>query len=157
MSTSTSLIALFTWLHVLATIVFLGYYFFASQIYLPVLERCIPADALRDLLEQVSTRLRPFFGSSLLVFLITGTYLMLINQRYEGLGHFFANPWSLLMVIKHVLVLAFLAVAILSERAFLAQISEQKPKALQQFHWALNVNTVLGIVILLLTSIAQAG
>ena len=154
---STILVALSTWLHGLATIVMIGYYLFTSLIYLPIFERQMQANALRDLLEQVSARLRPFFGGSLLIFLVTGTHLMLINGNYPGLGNFFANPWSVLIVIKHVLVLAFLALAVFSERAFLGQISDQKPEALKQFRWALNINTVLGMVIILLTSIAQAG
>jgi uncharacterized membrane protein len=154
---STYLVAFSNWLHVLATIVMIGYFLFTSLIYLPVFERQMQANALRDLLEQVSARLRPFFGGSLLIFLVTGTHLMLINQNYLGLGDFFGNSWSVLIVIKHVLVLVFLALAIFSERAFLGQISDQKPEALKQFRWALNINTFLGLVILLLTSIAQVG
>jgi putative copper export protein len=115
------------------------------------------ADALRELLEQSSARLRPFFGGSLLIFLITGTHLMLVNKNYLGLGNFFGNPWSALIVIKHVLVLPFLVLAVFSERAFLGQFSDQKPEALKQFRRALNINLILGVVILLLTSIVQAG
>ena len=154
---SNLIVALSTWLHSLATIIMVGYFIFAGLIYLPVFERQLQANALRDLLERVSARLRPFFGGSLLIFLVTGTHLMLINKNYLGFGNFFANPWSVLIVIKHVLVLAFLALAIFSERAFLGQISDQKPEAWKQFRWTLNINTVLGVVILLLTSIAQAG
>jgi uncharacterized membrane protein len=154
---SIFLIAISTWLHALATIVMIGYYIFISLIYLPVFERQMQANALHDMLEHVSDRLRPFFGGSLLIFLITGTHLMLINENYIGLGSFFGNPWSVLIVIKHVLVLAFLALAIFSERAFMRRISDQKPEALKHFHWALNINMVLGVAILLLTSIAQAG
>jgi uncharacterized membrane protein len=154
---SAFLVPLSNWLHVMATIVWIGYYVFTSLIYLPVLERQMQANALRDLLEQVSARLRPFFGGSLLIFLVTGTHLMLINENYLGLGNFFGNPWSVLIVIKHVLMVAFLALAVFSERAFLRQISDQKPEALRQFRWALNINTVLGVVILLLTTIAQVG
>ncbi len=154
---TTILVPLSTALHVLATIVFVGYYFFTGLIYLPVLERCMNANALRELLEQVSGRLRPFFGGSLLVFLVTGTYLMLINQNYQGLGNFFANPWSTLIVIKHGVVLAFLAIAVFSERAFLGQISDRKPDALKRFRWATNINMLLGVAIVLMTSAAQAG
>ena len=154
---STFLVALSTWLHALATIVFIGYYLFTGLIYLPVFERQMQANALRNLLEQVSVRLRPFFGGSLLIFLVTGTHLTLINDSYLGLGNFFANPWSILIVIKHVLVLAFVVLAVFSERAFLGQISDQKPEALRQFRWTLNINMILGLLILLLTSIAQAG
>ena len=154
---SSFLVAVSIWLHALATILFIGYYLFTSLIYLPVFERQMQADALRDLLEHISARLRPFFGGSLLIFLLTGTYLMLINKNYLGLGNFFANPWSILMVSKHVLVLAFLALAIFSERVFMGQISDQNPKALQGFRWSLNINVLLGLVILLMTAIAQAG
>ena len=154
---STFLVAISTWLHTLATIVMVGYFVFTSLIYLPVFERQMQANALRDLLEQVSARLRPFFGGSLLIFLVTGTYLMLINKNYLGLGNFFANPWSILIIIKHVLVLAFLALAVISERAYLGKISDQKPKALNRFRRAVNINMGMGVVILLLTSIAQAG
>ena len=154
---STILVALSTWLHTLATIVMIGYFVFTSLIYLPVFARQMQANALRDLLEQVSARLRPFFGGALLIFLVTGTHLMLINQNYLGLGNFFSNPWSVLIVVKHVLVLPFLALAVFSERAFLAKVSDQNPEALKQFGWAVNINTILGVVILLLTSIAQAG
>ncbi len=154
---SAILIPLSTALHVLATIVFVGYYFFTGLIYLPVLERCLNTSALRDALEQVSARLRPYFGGSLLVFLATGTYLMIINQNYQGLGNFFANPWSTLIVIKHAVVLAFLAIAVFSERAFLGQISDRKPEALKRFRWAANINILLGVAIVLMTSAAQVG
>jgi uncharacterized membrane protein len=154
---SAYLVGLSTWLHVLATIVWIGYYVFTSLIFLPVFVRRMNANDLRDLLEQLSARLRPFFGGALLIFLVTGTHLMLINENYLGLGSFFGNAWSVLIVIKHMLVLPFLVLAVFSERAYLSQISDQKPQALKQFRWAVNINAVLGLVILLLTSIAQVG
>jgi len=52
---------------------------------------------------------------------------------------------------------AFLAMAVFSEWAFLRQVSDRKPQALKRFRWALNANLILGAVILLLTSVAQAG
>ncbi len=154
---STLLIALSTWLHALATIVMIGYYVFTSLIYLPIFKQQMSANTLRELLEQSSARLRPFFGGSLLIFLVTGTHLMLINQNYLGLGNFFGNLWSVMIVVKHVLVLTFLALAVFSERVFLAKVSDQHPKALQQFGWAVNINLIQGVIILLLTAIAQAG
>ena len=151
------LVAISTWLHALATIVMIGYFVFSSLIYLPVFERQLQANALRALLEQISNRLKPFFGGSLLIFIVTGTHLMLINENYLGLGKFFSNSWSILMVIKHVLVVAFFALAIFSDRAYLAKISDQNPEAVKRFRLVLNINTILGAVILLLTSIVQAG
>jgi uncharacterized membrane protein len=154
---STIVVALSTWLHNLAAIIWLGYFLFLSLIYLPLFARQMPANALRELLEQTSARLRPLFGGSLLIFLVTGTHLMLTNESYLGLGNFFANSWSALMVIKHGLMLAFLALAVISERAYLAQISDTKPQALRRFRQSSNINALLGVVILLLTALAQAG
>jgi uncharacterized membrane protein len=149
------LIILSNWLHVLATIVMVGYYLFTGLIYLPILERQMSANALCGLLEQVSARLRPYFGGSLFVFLVGGTQLMLVNPSYPGFGNLFANPWTVLIVVKHVLVIAFLALAIYAERAWMARISDQNPAALQHFHLAINANIVMGIAIILLTTFAQ--
>lgn len=153
----TLFVVLSTWLHTLATIVMIGYFLFISLIYLPVFEQQFHADVLRGLLERISARLRPFFGGSLLLFIVTGTHLMLINDDYLGLGNFFVNIWSSLMVIKHGLVVVFLALAVFSERVYLPKISDDKPEMLKQFRWTLNVNMILGLLIILLTSIAQAS
>lgn len=154
---TTLLIALSTWLHTLATIVIIGYFIFTSLIYLPVLERQLGANALREMLGKISLRLKPFFGGSLLIFLVTGTHLMLINDDYLGLGSFFGNPWSILIAIKHLVIVLFLALAISSERACLSKISDEKPKALKRFKLAMNAATILGLAILFLTALAQAG
>jgi len=153
---SVFLVALSTWLHTLATIVMIGYYVFTGLIYLPIFERQMQANALRELLEEVSGRLRPYFGSSLLIFIVTGTYLMIINEGYLGLGNFFGNAWSVLIIVKHVIVLVFIALAVYSERAIMGKISEAQPQALKQFRLSLGVNTALGIMILLLTTAAQS-
>jgi hypothetical protein len=77
---SSFLVALSTRHRILATIVvFIGYDLLTSRIYLPVFERQMQANTLRDLLEQVSSRLRPFLGGSLLSFVSTGVHLMLVN------------------------------------------------------------------------------
>jgi uncharacterized membrane protein len=149
------LIALSTWLHVLATIGMVGYFVFASLVYLPIFEKRTAPDELRGVLEQVSARSRPVFGGSLLIFLVTGTYLMLVNEQYMGLGNFFANNWSILIIIKHVVVLVFLALAIIAERVYLSKIGPANPEALQRYRLSLNIDLLLGVLILLMTAVAQ--
>jgi uncharacterized membrane protein len=154
---STVLVPLSTWLHSLATIVMVGYFFFARLVYLPELERQLSPKALRELLERVSVRLKPFFGGALLVFMIGGFHLMLVNQSYLGFGHFTGNLWSVLITVKHVLVVGFLAVAMVSERRYLGESTRQPVEALRAFKSALSLDILLGVLILLLTAIAQAG
>jgi uncharacterized membrane protein len=153
---SAFLVALSTWLHTLATVVFIGHYLFMSQVYLPIFEHQTQGDALRELLEKASNRLRPYFGSSLLIFLVTGIYLMMINEEYLGWGRFFGNAWSALIVIKHLILLVFFALAIYSERVIMGKISDKQPQAVRQFRLTLSMNTFLGMLIILLTTIAQA-
>lgn len=57
------LVALSTWLHTLATIVMVGYFIFTGLVFLPVFQGQMQANALRDLLERVSARLRPFLAA----------------------------------------------------------------------------------------------
>ena len=149
------LTAFSTWLHVMSTILMVGYYIFTGLIFLPVLARQLQAEALRSLLEQVSARLRPYFAAALLAFIASGTYLMMTNQQYLGLGHFFANPWSALIVIKHFIVLAFLILAFTSERAYIPHIRAADPRPLRLFQRAVTVNILLGTLIILLTAVAQ--
>jgi uncharacterized membrane protein len=150
------LIALCTWLHTLATIVMVGYFLFLGLVYLPVMERRLHGSELRDFLMASSKQLQPYFGGALLVFIVTGTYLMATNSNYLGLGHFFANGWSALIVLKHVVVVAFLALAVVAERIYQGKISAEKPEILKRYKLSLYANLALGMLILLMTAIAQS-
>jgi ABC-type thiamin/hydroxymethylpyrimidine transport system permease subunit len=46
--------------------------------------------------------------ASLLAFIVTGIYLMLADPNYLGVGNF-SNPWSILMLVKRLVVMAMLA------------------------------------------------
>jgi uncharacterized membrane protein len=92
------------WLHALATIIFVGYFLLLALIYLPVLET-------KDLsiLNEISKRSRLWLYVSLLIFAITGVYLTFVDSNYLGLGNF-GNPWAILMLVKHVLIVGMIAI-----------------------------------------------
>jgi uncharacterized membrane protein len=149
-------IALSTWLHTLATVVMVGHYALTSLVYLPIYERQIEGVALSNLFNAISLRLRPFIGASLLIFIVTGIHLMLGSEKYLGLGNF-GNLWGALIVIKHVVVIAFIGLGIFTERALVSQLSKERPESLNQLRLALNAMTILGAGVLLLTAIAQSA
>ncbi len=149
------LVAFSTWLHTLATTVLVGYYFLLSLVYLPTYESQLKGAALGSLMEAISARMRPYFGGSVLVFIITGTYLMLIDQDYQGIGNF-SNPWSVLIVVKHVVVLLMIALGIVAEHRYLPGLGGKDLEAMRQFRLAMTVTMILGLLALLLTAIAQA-
>jgi uncharacterized membrane protein len=154
---STLLVILSTWLHMLATVLMFGYYVLLVLVFLPVLKNKAHGAELRDLLKDISKRLQPYFGGALLIFLVTGTYLMMINPNYLGLGHFFDNPWSVVIVVKHVLVLVFLAIGITADRMYVDKISDDQPQVLKRYEASLYLDLALGLLILLLTAAAQVA
>ncbi len=75
------LIALSVWLHAVGTVILIGHYLLLSVIYLPVLEK----DG-GTFLSQISKRSRPWMYISLVIFMVTGIYLMFADPNYMGVG-----------------------------------------------------------------------
>ena len=100
---SQILIDLSVWLHALATTVFIGHFLLLSLIYLPVL-----ANNNATLLSEISKRSRRWMYISILIFVITGTYLTFADPNYLGFANF-GNLWGILMLVKHIVILGMIA------------------------------------------------
>lgn len=46
----------------------------------------------------------------------TGTFLLVVDPNYDGLGNFFASTWTTLMLVKHVLVVGLVAMGLYVDR-----------------------------------------
>jgi uncharacterized membrane protein len=152
---SQILIALSTWLHAIATVILIGHYLLLSLIYLPVL-----AKDNRPALSEISKRSRSWLYISLLVFAITGTHLMLIDSGYLGFMDF-GNFWGIVMLLKHVLVFAMLALgfwynAILRVGPMMSS-NNSAELGIKRFRQYSNWMSISGVLVLLLTALAQAG
>jgi uncharacterized membrane protein len=150
---SQILIALSTWLHALATVVLIGHYLLLSVIYIPVL-----AKNNGPALSEISKRSRSWLYISLLVFAVTGTYLMLIDSQYLGFMKF-TNFWGIMMFTKHILVFAMLALgfwynAILRVGPMMSS-NNSAELGIRRFRLYSNLMTVAGDLVLLLTAFAQ--
>jgi uncharacterized membrane protein len=152
------LIATANLLHALATVVFVGFYLLLSLLYLPVL--ATPGMGDGTALGEISRRSRPWLYVSLLIFALTGVYLTLVDANYLGIGHF-SNPWAILMLAKHILILAMIAIG------FWFNAIQRVGPALRsypgdasrmaRFRRYCNAMTVCGVLILLLTAFAQGA
>ena len=151
---SQAFMALAVWLHSLATVVFIGHYLLLAAIYLPVL-----ANGGETFLSEISKRSRSWMYGSLTIFLLTGVYLMFADPNYLGIGKF-GNFWSVLMLVKHILILGMLGLGF-----WFNGILHVGPRmnsntgagqALVQFRGYAKMMTALGILVLLLTAISQA-
>ena len=102
------LVPISTWLHALATVIFIGHFVLLAVLYLPVLSAQGQAPVAGPILGGVSKRSRPWLYASLIVFMITGIYLMVVDPNYMGIGNF-GNFWALTMLVKHILIAAMIA------------------------------------------------
>jgi uncharacterized membrane protein len=150
---SQILIALSVWLHALGTVILIGHYLLLSVIYLPVLTRYNG-----NILSEISKRSRPWLYASLLIFIVTGIYLMLVDPNYLGVGNF-GNVWGMLMLVKHILVVGMIALgfwfnAILRVGPMMGS-NNSAELGMRRFHLYSNLMTISGVLVLLLTALAQ--
>ena len=156
---SQFLVASSVWLHALGTVVFIGHYVLLAIIYLPALTKNDPEIAGGAILAEVSKRSRVWMYVSLLIFFITGVYLTFVDSNYLGIGNF-GNPWAILMLVKHVLILGMIAAgfwfnAILRVGPMLSS-KTGSAQAFDRFRLYVNVMAITGVLVLLLTAFSQA-
>ena len=152
---SQFLLSLSTWLHALATVIMIGHYLLLSLIYLPVLAK---ENGGGQILSAISKRSRVWMYASLAVFAVTGTHVTFVDSNYLGLGNF-GNFWSILMLVKHLLIMAMIALgfwynAILRVGPMMSS-NHGAEQAIARFGLYSKLMAGCGALVLLLTALAQ--
>jgi uncharacterized membrane protein len=152
-----TLFSLFTWLHALATVIFIGHFVLLRLLYLPAFAKA-EAEIAGPLLSDISKRSRPWMYGSLLIFIVTGMYLMIVDPNYRGVGDF-GNPWAIAMLLKHVLIVAMIGLgffynAILRVGPMMSS-NNSAAQAIARFGQYSNWMAICGVLVLLLTAFAQ--
>ncbi len=147
------LVALSYWLHALATVVFIGHFVLLAAIYLPALTKAQTGAALSE----ISKRSRPWMYVALIFFVVTGSYLTFVDPNYQGIGNF-SNFWAVMMLVKHILVVVMIGMgfwfnAILRVGPMMS--SNHPEQAIARFRNYANAMAVCGVLVLLLTALAQ--
>lgn len=150
------LIAVSNTLHSLAALIFIGHYLLLSLFYLPVFSTA-EAGSLKTLGE-ASRRSRPWIYASIIVFFLTGIVLMILDSNYQGIGNF-GSPWAVLMLVKHVVILAMLVLGFWSNAVqHVGRALRSNPGDAQniaRFRRYCNAMSVCGVLVLLLAALAQ--
>ncbi len=158
------------WLHMLATVVWIGGLVAMAVLVLPTARKTLSAEAYSAFLGPLQQRLQWLGWMSLAVLTATGMFQMSASPNYEGVLAI-ANPWALAILIKHiaiggmVLVSAYLTWGLGPELRRLALRQAQKasvsPEELatirrkeQSMFW---INLGLAIVVLALTAWARSA
>jgi len=148
------LIAISTALHAIATVIFIGHHFLLSVLYLPILSKNGNGAALSE----ISKKSRPWLYASLLVFIITGTHLMLVDSGYLGFMNF-GNLWGIAMLVKHILILGMIGLGFWFNGILrvgpLMSSSQGAEQTIARFRWYCNAMSIVSLLVLLLTAVAQ--
>jgi putative copper export protein len=156
-------LALAYWLHMAATVVWIGGLTFQTIILAPTLE------GSPDLLERLRRRFDPLAWLSLAVLVGTGLIQMSASPNYTGLLSI-RNGWSAAILAKHLVIGLMLALAsiqtwwIQPRLARLVLIAARTPQEPAEVHALrrrqfrlLRLQTVLSIFVLALTAAARSA
>lgn len=160
-------LGLMFWLHMLATVAWIGSLVAIALLVLPAMQRTLPPTAQLAFLAEVQRRLEPVAWFSLGLLVVTGLFQLSTNPHYDG---FLAtsNRWSLAILVKHLLVIVMAGVSALQTwevlpaiRRVLLQAEKagtEKLLSLQRREtFLLRLNLLLSVLILAATALARAS
>lgn len=160
-------LALTYWLHLLATVAWIGSIIAISILFLPAAKATLkPVDHL-SLIDAMQKRLEPIAWFSMTLLLLTGMFQMSINPHYDGFVST-STQWSMSILVKHILgIFMVVAAAIQTWEVFPAirrtlmnknNADDEKIIQLQKRESRLlRINFGLSILILLATAFARAS
>jgi uncharacterized membrane protein len=161
-------LALAYWLHMLATIAWIGGLAAVVLLILPAARLRLEEEAYAGFLEAVQRRLDPLGWLCLAVLAGSGLFQMSASPNYQGFLAF-ENTWAKAILIKH---LAFLGMIAVSATLTWGVLPELRRLALKRARGLaapeagrlqrreillLRANFVLGVIILGLTAVARAA
>jgi len=161
-------LALTYWLHLLATVTWIGSLAGISFLVLPAMQRSLDPDTQLVFIEAMQKRLEPIAWFSMSLLLLTGLFQMSVNPHYDGFVSL-STQWSVAILTKHLLGIIMVVVSAIQtwevipaiRRAILKSKKSQNTEELESLRRReirlLRINFGLSILILLATSFARAS
>jgi len=161
------------WLHMLATVVWIGGLAALSIFVLPAARRTLESESYTLFLVELQRRLDPLAWFSLGVLAATGLFQMSANPNYQGFLKM-ENAWAIAILIKHLLFFGMAGISswmtwgllpglrrVVLHRSLAAQGKLSSTidggELIRQERRLLRLNLVLGILVLALTAVARAA
>ncbi|HMB24428.1 MAG: CopD family protein [Chloroflexota bacterium] len=161
-------LALTYWLHLLATVTWVGSLAGISFLVLPAMQRSLNSETQLIFLEALQKRLEPIAWFSMSLLVLTGLLQMSVNPHYDGFISV-STQWSLAILIKHLLGIVMVVVSAIQtwevipaiRRAILKSKKTANAEELNALRGRevllLRMNFGLSILILLATAFARAS
>jgi uncharacterized membrane protein len=156
------------WLHMLATVVWVGGLAALVILVLPAAGRALPPQQFAALLERLQRRLDPLGWLCLLVLVGTGLFQMSENPNYQG-ALAIRNTWSVAILLKHLVFLGMVLVSAWTTWGVLPAVrraalrlsqgvdAPEADRLQRRGQRLLRVNLVLAVLVLALTALARAS
>jgi uncharacterized membrane protein len=126
---------------------------------LPAFKNNLANPASGTILSDISKGSRGWLYAALVIFIITGIYLLLTDPNYLGLGNF-GNTWSILMLVKHLIIVVMLIVGLwfnaIQRVGPAVRTNIDTPQAFGTFSLYAKIMAAAGVLVLLLTAVSQS-
>jgi uncharacterized membrane protein len=161
-------LALTFWLHLLATVTWVGSLAGVSLLVLPAMQRSLSPETQLVFIEAMQKRLEPIAWFSMSLLLATGLFQMSVNPHYDGFLSI-STQWSLAILAKHLLGVIMVVVSAIQtwevipaiRRAIIKSKKSKNTEELDSLRrreiLLLRMNFGLSILILLATAFARAS
>jgi uncharacterized membrane protein len=161
-------LALTYWLHLLATVTWIGSLAGISFLILPAMRQSLNPETQLVFIEAMQKRLEPIAWFSMSLLVLTGLFQMSVNPHYDGFISV-STQWSIAILTKHLLGIVMVIVSAIQtwevipaiRRAILKSKKTQNVGELESLRQReillLRINFGLSILILLATSFARAS
>ncbi len=158
------------WLHMAATVVWIGGLFFHGVILKPSFIRQLSAESEPAFLEMLLRRFEPLVWLSLAVLIATGLIQMSANPNYQGIL-VLTNRWSQAILIKHIAIFLMLLLASFQTWYLRPRLVRTALRLTRSLHVdekattkllksaliAARLNLLLGTIVLALTAVARTS
>jgi uncharacterized membrane protein len=161
-------LALTYWLHLLATVTWIGSLAGISFLVLPAMRRALSAETQLVFIEAMQKRLEPIAWFSMTLLVLTGLFQMSVNPHYDGFLSI-STQWSIAILTKHLLGIVMVVVSAIQtwevipaiRRAIVRSRKQDNADELEALRrrevLLLRINFGLSVLILLATSFARAA
>jgi len=161
-------LALIYWLHLLATVTWVGSLAAISILILPAMKQTLNPDTQLVFIEAMQKRLEPIAWFSISLLILTGLFQMSVNPHYDGFLST-STQWSLAILTKHILGMIMVVVSAIQtwevipaiRRAIVKAKKSKKSDELESLRRRevrlLWINFGLSILILGATAVARAS
>jgi uncharacterized membrane protein len=161
-------LALTYWLHLLATVSWVGSLAGISFLVLPAMKRALDPETQLIFIEAMQKRLEPIAWFSMTLLVLTGLFQMSVNPHYDGFISV-STQWSLAILTKHLLGIVMVVVSAIQtwevipaiRRAIVRSKKSKNADELDALRrreiQLLRMNFGLSILILLATAFARAS